>query len=197
MRHLPRKLLRVALKAIVSIIIFAAIFIPFSLPVFTLVLLGSALLIQIIAIVLDLIGLPQKAILTRYWRRKILAPIIKVGIEFLNKYGLHQAILGIYMYEKAANFYFTEGNAKTVFPQRWDNGFFFLQNTLLFTTCTATTTATTFFFITKIHKNTVKLFINSLYHNSTETVSRQNMQYHQQHFRVQRSPIRIYMPSPV
>lgn len=127
MQHLPRKLLRLILKTIVSIIIFAAIFVPFSLPLFSIILLGSALFIQVIAIALDLIGLPQKATFARYWHRKILAPIIKIIVEFLRKYRLHQAILGAYMYKEAANFYFTAENAKTVFHNNGLTVFFFLQ----------------------------------------------------------------------
>lgn len=163
MQRLPRKLLRLLLKLIVSVIIFIAIFVPFSVPIFGMGLLGIALLIQTIAIVLDFIGLPQKATLTRYWRSKILAPIWSQLILFLRRYHLQNMIIGVHMYIDAVNFYFTEENSKTVFPQQWIDGFFNRKITqILFTTSAVTTTASTFFFITKIHKNNVRLFINSL-----------------------------------
>lgn len=117
MQHLSRKLLRVVLKSVVSIILFAAIFVPFSLPIFSMALLGSALLIQVIAIALDLIGLPQKATLTRYWRSKILAPIWSRLILFLHHYNLQHTIISTYLYIKAVNFYFTKGNSKTISPK--------------------------------------------------------------------------------
>ena len=164
MQRLPRKLLRLLLKSIVSVLLTIIMFAPgtfWLIGISFTIVLAFALVLTFLAIILDLISLPSMAVMTRYWRSKILAPIIKWMVKLLRRYNFHQAIIGMHLYREASNFYFTEKNAKTVFPQQWDNGFF-PSNTILFTACTVATTATTFFFITKIHMNIVRLFIVSL-----------------------------------